>query len=708
MNLPSIVKKQHLTHCWEYRNEEGDVIALVARYDDHSKPKQKKWFHQYHMDLNKNWVEGAVTPSPLFGIDSLPKAHSDEMVYIFEGEKCAQAAHHLGLVALTSMMGSNQSLHADWAILAKFRHLKDFVLVPDNDAPGDKYMRSVYGEIQRACPNANVWVLPLSLQKKGADLVDWIHLTDYCLPGWNGFDPIDDPYSEYLKQAFKVYEKSNLVSAEKYFVDSIESSPAFEGEPEPLKNYLAEVKACPIDTLPFEVKRWIECSANQMQILPDYLAASLLVQLGSVIGRKRALMMRAESKWLEFPNLWGMVIGCSGSQKTGAISQTVKFVEALANKARAKHQAAYQKFKKEHQFWEARKKIEMDAYKKACEKKTEPIDDHISDPPKEPKQKRYKSNDATIEKLGVLLSDNPQGMLIYRDELSGWFDSFLKNGRENDRQFYLEGWNGNQPFDSDRIGREIPHIDALCISILGGIQPGLIEPLVYGAIKGKTGDDGFIQRFQVMVWPEMKLDWEISKDTDVTFWEPYISQIFEILDGLDFTDGQPVVLSFNREAQQVFDAWHASLEMKLRKGELPPHLQAHFAKYKKLLPALCLILEHIDAALRNQVPNEISKETIEKALIWLQYFESHAYRIYGSAANAVPQAASNLISRIQSGVIKIPFTAREIYHGRHWTGLSNATEVKEVLEFLIEKNYVCETHGKTKTQYWVHPQILEA
>lgn len=39
-------------------------------------------------------------------------------------------------------------------------------------------------------------------------------------------------------------------------------------------------------------------------------------------------------------------------------------------------------------------------------------------------------------------------------------------------------------------------------------------------------------------------------------------------------------------------------------------------------------------------------------------------------------AASNLISRIQSGVIKIPFTAREIYHGRHWTGLSKRNRGK--------------------------------
>lgn len=127
MNLPPIAKKEHLTCHWFYRNTNRDAIALVTRHDNLSNGQSKKWFHQYHLDSNGNWVEGAVTPSPLFGIDTLPKIHSDQKIYIFEGEKCTQAAHHLDLPAITSMRGANQSHLADWAILAQYRHLKNFV-----------------------------------------------------------------------------------------------------------------------------------------------------------------------------------------------------------------------------------------------------------------------------------------------------------------------------------------------------------------------------------------------------------------------------------------------------------------------------------------------------------------------------------------------------------------------------------------------------
>ena len=47
-------------------------------------------------------------------------------------------------------------------------------------------------------------------------------------------------------------------------------------------------------------------------------------------------------------------------------------------------------------------------------------------------------NDPTVEKLRELLKDNPRGLLLIRDELSGLLRSFDKQGREGDREFYLE------------------------------------------------------------------------------------------------------------------------------------------------------------------------------------------------------------------------------------------------------------------------------
>ena len=82
------------------------------------------------------------------------------------------------------------------------------------------------------------------------------------------------------------------------------------------------------------------------------------------------------------------------------------------------------------------------------------------------------TQDATVEKLGELLQENPRGMLVSRDELAGWLRTMDKPGREGDRDFYLEGWNGSGGYTLDRIGRGTVHIPAVTLSICGGIQPG--------------------------------------------------------------------------------------------------------------------------------------------------------------------------------------------------------------------------------------------
>jgi hypothetical protein len=127
--------------------------------------------------------------------------------------------------------------------------------------------------------------------------------------------------------------------------------------------------------------------------------------------------------------------------------------------------------------------------------------------PEEPILRRYKTEDATVEKISELLLENPRGILVHRDELSGWLRNLEKQGREGDRSFYLEAWNGTGSFDVDRIGRGSLHVPALCLSILGSIQPGPLSTYVYRATQGEKGDDGLLQRFQLLVWPDPPASW---------------------------------------------------------------------------------------------------------------------------------------------------------------------------------------------------------
>lgn len=716
-NLPSNISRKNFTHHWAYLDSDRKPLAIVARYDE---PGKKKRFHQYRIGEDENWVEGAPTPSPIFGIDSLPNGHYEGFVYIFEGEKCTQAAHYLGLPAITSMMGSSQGHLADWAILASYRHIKKFILVPDNDAPGQKYMQLVYEEVKKACPNADVMVCELPANKKGDDFIDWLKAQSSCPSDWDEFSPLDDPYCNFLKVAFEKFISDSSIKADDYFLNISSGPIAFESEPEPIDETLSEVLPCPIHTLPTYIISWIQNFADQMQLPVDFFVAPLLVYVGSIIGRKRALKVRPDTKWIEYANLWGMLIGRPAVMKSPAMESMIDPLGNLAEKGRKAHAVALETFDKQYRAWEIRKKAAEEVYKKAYKDKLgsnqedsgASLNCYSEDPPKKPARKRYKTDDTTVEKLGELLIENRQGLLLYRDELSGWLNSFVKQGRENDRQFFLESWSGKKDFDVDRIGRGSLHVPSLFLSIFGSIQPGPLSQYVRSTIKGGIGDDGFLQRFQIMVWPNVKPDWELVEGMIDKEIEADVTRLFEYLDHLNFdSESKPIQLSFSVESQILFNEWQKELENRLRSGVLPPHLEAHFAKYKKLVPALCIILEHLKAFSSMDYPMIISVDTFKDVLNWIAYFESHAHRVYGCAANAVPKAACTLLNHIRAGDIVEPFSTRDVYYGHHWSGLSAVEEVEEVLDYLVEKGHLSsstiKTNGRPSKKYWVHPKVFE-
>ena len=76
---------------------------------------------------------------------------------------------------------------------------------------------------------------------------------------------------------------------------------------------------------------------------------------------------------------------------------------------------------------------------KTLRKKAE---DNLTETSEKPVCRRYEVNDSTIEKLGELLAQNPNGLLLVRDELSGFLRSLDDENKAGDRQAYLEMWDG--------------------------------------------------------------------------------------------------------------------------------------------------------------------------------------------------------------------------------------------------------------------------
>jgi hypothetical protein len=305
---------------------------------------------------------------------------------------------------------------------------------------------------------------------------------------------------------------------------------------------------------------------------------------------------------------------------------------------------------------------------------------HRSEPPP-PTLKRYRCNDATIEKLGELARDNPRGLMVFRDELPGLIEGCNRHGHEGDRSFFLEGWNGLYRYVYDRIGRGTIIIPRLCLSILGGIQPSKLQYLINGAVSGFE-NDGLLQRFQLMVYPDIAETWQyVDEPPNQEAADLFIS-IARTLSGADFTkwgaikDAEHDVpyFRFSKSAQKVFVEWITNLENDLRKSEHPIMVE-HLGKYTKLVPALALIFHLVTLAQsKNYRKPGVSKKALERAIKWAEFLQHHAYRVYSLALDPVQTAVHALAEKMKAGKLTDGFSERDVYKSG-WADLTDSDVV---------------------------------
>jgi hypothetical protein len=482
-------------------------------------------------------------------------------------------------------------------------------------------------------------------------------------------------------------------------IDSVEAPKVKAERPIPLPSSLPRVAPFEPEMLPRDVRDYVMDVAKRQQCPPDFCAVSAIVCLSALVGRKACLAPKQEDEqWTEFANCWGALIGGPSAMKSPSLREMrfpLNEIETQLRKAHSlelseiKHQARLQKLECAEIEKAAKKELgngDRDAAL-ALLKAKEEMD--IQEPP----PPRLVVNDATVEALGERLNENPNGLLLIRDELSGWLSKMGQEEFASDRAFYLEAFNGKDDYTYDRIGRGTIRIENCMLSIVGGIQPSKIAPVVKGAANGAS-DDGLIQRFQLAVWPDAVKDWT-WQDTPVNGCakERY-ADVFTRLHALPSSD-TPAVWHFSLAAQQLFIEWMASIQTEARSGQLPPVLESHLLKMPKTVSGLALVF-----GLINGESGQVGIDATAMALDWAEYLRTHAARLYSAATSAEIDAA-HLILRKRKMFDK-PFTAREVYR-KGWRGMDKEV-VAEALELLVDHRYLLAldvaTGGRSKTQYF--------
>ncbi len=361
---------------WTYHDASGKPVAWVLRFNVADGSKE---FRPVSLHGDAWFLKGPATPRPLYGLPDLATAatNSDcEMsrcngdnigtrdvttaatVYVCEGEKTADAARSIGLVAVTSMNGSKSPDKTDWTPLAG----KAVVILRDNDEPGRMYADAVATILTKLslAPVVKIVELP-GLPPKG-DFVEWIEA--------HGGAAEPDAMRRELQAL-------------------VDAAVAIEPErPEPLVD---RFEPFPVDALPEPVRSFVVAGAKSPGCDESFIALPVLTMLAASIGNTRRLFVKRG--WTEPPILWTVIVGNSGSFKSPAIELALKPVKDRQRDAFRLYADAMN----QHRAEELAHGKALDVWKRSKTGGEPPTS------PAEPVADRYLADDTTIESRAGLL-----------------------------------------------------------------------------------------------------------------------------------------------------------------------------------------------------------------------------------------------------------------------------------------------------------------
>ena len=389
--------------------------------------------------------------------------------------------------------------------------------------------------------------------------------------------------------------------------------------------------------------------------------------------------------------------------KSPAWELGVKFVQRRQDEAFRRYAAERATYERDMELHEA----DSAAWKKSGRKKSEPC----ADKPTEPVPVRFTCSDATVEAVAVLLADNPRGVLVSRDELSGWLASFdaYKNTRGSDVAHWLSMHRAGPVTVDRKTGRRIIHVPHAAVSIAGSVQPEILKLALCGRHDDATDDEkstkehlvnGLAARLllahpplRAKRWTDADIPDHVERDMDNVF-SSLLGLGFQPQDDFDEKPPDPVCIPLTPDARIAFiDFYNANNSEQVA---LSTNLAAAWSKLEGYAARFALLFTLIE----NPMASVVDLSAVEAGIALSQWFGNEATRIYGEIGGSSESEDSRKDRQRQRLVAWIRkrggcVTARDIVRGmRKYRGDTDAAEA--ALQDLVDATYgrwEMDTHG---------------
>ncbi len=551
----------------------------------------------------------------------------------------------------------------------------------------------------------------------------------YCL---NGLEAVTTCFNSLPKKLIK-----NTVTA----INGVfESNSSNDGQtwsvPKPLPDTPPPPPPLDPEILPQPLADFAKAAALENEVSPEAVAAFLLSSIGAVTGSRFCINPDSRKKnWYEFPIRSTAIVMNVSQNKSGVFRAAIGPLDRLQRSYKEQNDKAAAEYLHQKEVYDRSRKGLLSRLEKLQKdgEQTAQVEQELLNmiPPNVPDKKILAITAGTRPKIIEILSKgNERGLLIKRDELSGWFAALDSTGNEGDREFFLEGMTVAINYDNHTIGRGEDFTPALALTICGTFQKSKLRRFLLEMEKGYR-DDGMLQRF-MWVCPQSN-SFEGFEDAYSTGFRgvddsmfSQIQNIFARLDALSpndvgatNSDYSPAPwLGFDSLAQKEFLEWRRMLHSTVLKDEnLSDGMESHLRKSERLVAGLALSFHAIKCATAeniNDISPAVDSDALNRAVDIWGVLRHHANAVYSIGQTSTLEAARLIYERIRKLMDKdSKFSVRDIKQKR-WRGINDDKLIEEVLEMLVENDIVKELESPPgikgrppSRRFLVNPLALE-
>ena len=383
---------------------------------------------------------------------------------------------------------------------------------------------------------------------------------------------------------------------------------AIEREPPPPPPYVPP----PLDLLPGVLRDYVHAAAKSLNVDVSFILLPLLSALGSAIGNTRSILLKRN--FVQPPVIWTAIIGRSGSRKSPALEAGCFAVIEHERELMRHNKQAMDIYENETLVWESTPKKEREAK------------------PETPLSPTCLMDDMTLEALADAMQENPRGVLVKKDELSHWFESFdqYHAGKGADVSRWLSLHTGAFFGLDRRTDKRRYRIHQPRVCVTGGIQPKILRRV----LTEDFFERGLPARF-LPAHPPMRQDkWSEAEVSDAL--RAHVLELFGELwllqpESDDHGQQYPKLLSLDSDAHDEYIGYYN--ECGASAVQADEHEEAAWHKLSGYAARLALVGQLV----RDPDAETVTGETTRAACNLARWFGNEAVRIYASLAETQEQ-----------------------------------------------------------------------